>query len=192
MTPGQKISNSDRKSFIAAIDGLFLKLELSYHYQFYKVFGTDDKLAEAKKLWAESLKKYPSDCISSAVEIVIQSNDYLPTLTEVHKACLESMGSINIPTPQEAFVEAQKSSSPRDRYPWTHPIIYWAGKETGWELINSSKNTIAFKAFTKTYSRLAREMKAGKNFEIVSKINNEIIEPIDIKLFESLRKKHGL
>ena len=59
MTPGQKISNSDRKSLIAAIDNLFLKLELSYHYQFYKVFGTDDKLAEAKKLWAESLKKYP-------------------------------------------------------------------------------------------------------------------------------------
>ncbi len=54
MTPGQKISNSDRKSLITAIDNLFLKLELAYHYQFYKVFGTDDKLTEAKKLWAES------------------------------------------------------------------------------------------------------------------------------------------
>ena len=56
------------------------------------------------------------------------------------------MGSINIPTPEEAFIEAQKSSSPRDSYPWTHPIIYWAGKETGWELINSSQNTNAFQA----------------------------------------------
>ena len=176
MTPGQKISNSERKSFIAAIDGLFLKLELSYHYQFYKVFGTDDKLNEAKKLWAESLKKYPPDCISSAVEMVIQSNDYLPTLTEFLKACSESMGAINIPTPQEAFIEAQKSSSPRDSYPWTHPIIYWSGKETGWELINSSKDTNAFQAFTKTYMRLAKEIKAGKNFEIVTKSNNEIIE----------------
>ena len=192
MTPGHKISNSDRKSLIAAIDSLFIKLELSYHYQFYKIFGTDDKLAAAKKLWAESLKKYSSDCISSAVEAVIQSNDYLPTLTEVHKACLESMGSSNIPTPHEAFIEAQKSSSPRDRYPWTHPIIYWAGKETGWELINSSKNTSIFEAFTKTYSRLAKEMKAGKDFEIILKSSNEIVEPLDIKFFESLRKKHGL
>ena len=48
MTPGQKISNSDRKSFIEAIDNLFLKLELSYHYQFYKVFGTDHSFNEAK------------------------------------------------------------------------------------------------------------------------------------------------
>ena len=58
MTPGQKTSISDRKGFIEAIDNLFLKMELSYHYQFYKVFGTDDRLREAKKIWAQSLKKY--------------------------------------------------------------------------------------------------------------------------------------
>ena len=192
ITPGQKISNSERRSFIEAIDNLFLKLELSYHYQFYKVFGTDDKLTEAKKVWAESLKKYPSECIDSAVEIVIQSNDYLPTLTEIIKACSGSMGSINIPNPQEAFIEAQKSSSPRNRFPWTHPIIYWAGKEIGWELINSPNNTNTFQAFSKTYMRLVKELKAGKKFEIVSKEDKEIIEPLDVKLFESLRKKHDL
>ena len=104
-----------------------MKLELSYHYQFYKVFGTDYRLNEAKKLWAESLKKYPAECINAAVETVIQANDYLPTLTEILKACSGSMGTINIPTPQEAFIEAQKSSSPRQNFPWTHPIIYWAG-----------------------------------------------------------------
>jgi len=192
MTPGRKISNSDRKSFIAAIDNLFLKLELSYHYQFYKVFGTDDKLIEAKKLWAESLKKYPSECIDSAVEIVIQSNDYLPTLTEIIKACSGSMGSINIPNPQEAFIEAQKSSSPRHSFPWTHPIIYWAGKEIGWESINSLNNANTFQAFSKTYMRLVKELKAGKKFEIASRENNEINEPLDIELLESLRKKHDL
>ena len=192
MTPGQKISNSDRKSFIAAIDNLFLKLELSYHYQFYKVYGTDERLIEAKKIWAESLKKYPSESIDSAVEIVIQSNDYLPTLTEIIKACSETMGSINIPNPQEAFIEAQKSSSPRDSFPWTHPIIYWAGKEIGWELINSSNNTNTFQAFSKIYMRLVKELKAGKKFEVTSKENNEISEPLDIELFESLRKKHDL
>ena len=192
MTPGQKISNSDRKSFIAAIDNLFLKLELSYHYQFYKVFGSDDKLIEAKKIWAESLKKYPSECIDSAVEIVIQSNDYLPTLTEIIKACSGSMGSINIPNPQEAFIEAQKSSSPRNSFPWTHPIIYWAGKEIGWELINSPNNTNTFQAFSKIYMRLVKELKAGKKFEVIPKEYNEITEPLDVELFESLRKKHDL
>ena len=191
MTHGQKISNSERKRFIEAIDNLFLKLELSYHYQFYKVFGTDHKLNEAKKLWAESLKKYPAECINASVETVIQANDYLPTLTEVLKACSSSMGAIKIPTPQEAFIEAQKSSSPRQNYPWTHPIVYWAGREVGWELINSQNNN-AFQAFSKTYMRLVKEMKAGKEFIITPKEKTDMLEPLDIKLLEKLRKKHNL
>jgi hypothetical protein len=166
-------------------------LELSYHYQFYKVFGTDHRLNEAKKLWAESLKKYPAECINAAVETVIQANDYLPTLTEVLKACSSSMGAINIPTPQEAFIEAQKSSSPRQNYPWTHSIVYWAGREVGWELINSQNNNV-FQAFSKTYMRLVKEMKAGKEFIITPKEKTDVLEPLDIKLLEKLRKKHNL
>ena len=191
MTHGQKISNSERKRFIEAIDNLFLKLELSYHYQFYKVFGTDHRLNEAKKLWAESLKKYPAECINAAVETVIQANDYLPTLTEVLKACSSSMGAINIPTPQEAFIEAQKSSSPRQNYPWTHPIVYWAGREIGWELINSQNNN-TFQAFSKTYMRLVKDMKAGKEFIITPIEKTDVLEPLDIKLLEKLRKKYNL
>jgi hypothetical protein len=190
-TLGQKISNSERRNFIEAIDNLFLKLELSYHYQFYKVFGTDHRLKEAKKLWAESLKKYPAECINAAVETVIQANDYLPTLTEVLKACTGSMGTINIPTPQEAFIEAQKSSSPRQSFPWTHPIIYWAGRESGWELINSQNNN-AFQVFSKTYMRLIKEMKAGKEFKVTPKEQLDALEPLDLDLLEKLRKKHNL
>ena len=192
INPGQKISNSERKNLIEAIDNLFLKLELSYHYQFYKVFGTDHRLKEAKKLWAESLKKYPAECINAAIETVIISNDYLPTLTDVIKACSGSMESINIPSPQEAFIEAQKSSSPRKSFPWTHPIIYWAAREVGWELINSPNNKNTFQVFSKTYIRLIKEMRAGKNFDLTYQDNIEALEPLDIKLLESLRKKHNL
>ena len=191
MTPGQKISSSERKNFIEAIDNLFLKLELSYHYQFYKVFGTDHRLNEAKKLWAESLKKYPAECINAAVETVIQANDYLPTLTEILKACSGSMGTINIPTPEEAFIEAQKSSSPKQSFPWTHPIIYWAGREVGWELINSQNNH-TFQAFSKTYLRLVKEMKAGKEFQGAPIEESDTFKPLDISLLEKLRKKYNL
>ena len=82
MTLGRK-SRTLIERFNCCNDNLF-KLELSYHYQFYKVFGTDDKL-EAKTVGGK-FKKYPSECIDSAVEIVIQSNDY-STLTEIIKAC---------------------------------------------------------------------------------------------------------
>ena len=192
MNRGLKTSSSDRQKFVEAIDNLFLKLELSYHYQFYKVFGTDERLSEAKRLWAESLKKFSPSSIDHAAEVVIQSNDYLPTLTEVIKSCGDSMGSLNIPSVQEAFIEAQKSFSPRQEFPWTTPIIYWAAREVGWDIINSPNNANALKAFSKVYFRLAKEVSSGKSFDINSKEIPDIYEPIDLDLLASLRKKHDL
>ena len=66
---GQKKSTSTKEDFIKSIDDFFLKIELAYHYQFYKVFGTDEKLKEGKKLWATSLKNRTPDEISNAVEL---------------------------------------------------------------------------------------------------------------------------
>jgi len=193
MTPGQKTSISDRKGFIEAIDNLFLKMELSYHYQFYKVFGTDDRLREAKKIWAQSLKKYSTESIDDAIENVIQFNDYLPTLTEILKACAKTSGIKDIPSPQEAFIEAQKSSSPRKSYPWSHPVVYWAGREMGWDVLNNSqKNNDSFEIFTKIYRRMIGEMKNGKKFDISAEYRADKPRPLDTELLESLRKKHNL
>jgi hypothetical protein len=193
MTPGQKTSISDRKGFIEAIDNLFLKMELSYHYQFYKVFGTDDRLREAKKIWAQSLKKYSTESIDDAIENVIQSNDYLPTLTEILKACAKTSGIKDMPSPQEAFIEAQKSSSPRKSYPWSHPVVYWAGREMGWDILNNSqKNNDSFEIFTKIYRRMIGEMKNGKKFNISAEHRADKPRPLDTELLESLRKKHNL
>ena len=192
MDLGLKTSSSDRQKFVEAIDNLFLKLELSYHYQFYKVFGTDERLSEAKRLWAQSLKKFSPSAVDHAAEVVIQSNDYLPTLTEVIKACGDSIESLDIPSVQEAFIEAQKSFSPRQEFLWSTPIIYWAAREVGWDIINSSNNTHALKAFSKVYFRLVKEMNNGKSFEINLKDIQDTDEPMDLKLLASLRKKHDL
>ena len=102
------------------------------------------------------------------------------------------MDAINIPTPQEAYIEAQKSSSPRQSFPWTHPIIYWAGREVGWELINSQNNNNTFQAFSKTYMRLVQEMKEGREFKVAPIEEAEAFEPVDINLLEKLRKKYDL
>ena len=73
MIHGQKKLNSTKEEFIKTIDLLFLKLELAYHYQFYKVFGTDERLSEGKKIWATSLKNIDNEVIINAVEDVILS-----------------------------------------------------------------------------------------------------------------------
>ncbi len=179
-----------KQDFIRSIDSLFLKLELAYHYQFYKVFGTDEKLKEGKKLWAVSLKNVSSEVILEAVENVISSQSYLPTLTDLIKACKDINKNDGFLSPEEAYLEARKSYQPRKEFNWTHPIIYFAGKKTGWNTINEKDSNQNFEAFKKNYISMKMQAQAGKKFTIEKILEDEEeLKPYDKDLFKKLRKK---
>ena len=187
----QKLSSS-KKEFIASIDNLFLKLELAYHYQFYKVFGTDERLNEGKKLWAMSLKGFSLDTLGQAIEDVIGSQSYLPTLTDIVKACSEIKDKDGFPSIEEAYIEARKSYSPRNEYPWSHPIVYFSGKKLGWNTIDEKDSKELFFAFKRIFLRMKERAIEGYEFKIPKQ--DEPIESFTLnsKLFNELRKKHNV
>ena len=190
-TLGQKKSISTKEDFVKSIDDMFLKLELAYHYQFYKVFGTDEKLKEGKKLWAMSLKNESPEIILAAVEKVITSQSYLPTLTDLMKACGEINKMDGFPTPEEAYIEARKSYQPRIEFNWSHPIVYFTGKKIGWNSLNEKDTKENFNAFKKIFNNLKNEaINNGKNFEIKDNTQLKTRKPLNKDLFEKLRKKH--
>ena len=187
----QKLSSS-KKEFIASIDKLFLKLELAYHYQFYKVFGTDERLNEGKKLWAMSLKGFSLDTLGQAIEDVIGSQSYLPTLTDIVKACSEINDKDGFPSIEEAYIEARKSYSPRNEYPWSHPIVYFSGKKLGWNTLDEKDSKELFFAFKRIFLRMKERAIEGYEFKIPKQ--DEPIESFTLnsKLFNELRKKHNV
>ena len=187
---GQKKSISNKEDFIKSIDALFLKLELAYHYQFYKVFGTDEKLKEGKKLWAISLKDITPEIILDAVENVISSQSYLPTLTDLMKACNEINRMDGFPSVEEAYVEARRSYQPRASYNWSHPIVYFVGKKIGWNIINEKDSKENFNTFKRIFNALKIQAIEGKEFKIKqSKVLNDR-KPLNPDLFKKLREKH--
>ena len=187
---GQKKSISNKEDFIKSIDALFLKLELAYHYQFYKVFGTDEKLREGKKLWAISLKDTAPEIILDAVENVISSQSYLPTLTDLMKACNEINRMDGFPSVEEAYVEARRSYQPRASYNWSHPIVYFVGKKIGWNIINEKDSKENFNTFKHIFNALKIQAIEGKEFKIQqSKVLNDR-KPLNPDLFKKLREKH--
>ena len=189
-TLGQKKSISTKEDFVKSIDDMFLKLELAYHYQFYKVFGTDEKLKEGKKLWAMSLKNESPEIILAAVEKVITSQSYLPTLTDLMKACGEINKMDGFPTPEEAYIEARKSYQPRIEFNWSHPIVYFTGKKIGWNSLNEKDTKENFNAFKKIFNNLKNEVINGKIFEIKDNTDLKTRKPLNKDLFEKLRKEH--
>ena len=187
---GQKKSISNKEDFIKSIDALFLKLELAYHYQFYKVFGTDEKLKEGKKLWAISLKDIGPDVILDAVESVVSSQSYLPTLTDLMKACNEINRMDGFPSVEEAYIEARRSYQPRASYNWSHPIVYFVGKKIGWNAINEKDSKENFNTFKHIFNALKIQAIEGKEFKIKqSKVLNDR-KPLNPDLFKKLREKH--
>ena len=193
MTPlGHQKLNSNKEEFIECIDSLFLKLELAYHYQFYKVFGTDDRLNEGKKLWATSLKSFSTETILEGIESVVGSQSYLPTLTDLIKACSEINNQDGFPSVEEAYIEARKSFSPRAEYPWSHPIVYFAGKKIGWNFLDEKDSKELFFSFKKIFNELKLEAFNGNEFKIEQTANQPSLTPLNKKLFESLRKKHNV
>ena len=193
MTPlGHQKLNSNKEEFIECIDSLFLKLELAYHYQFYKVFGTDDRLNEGKKLWATSLKSFSTETILEGIESVVGSQSYLPTLTDLIKACSEINNQDGFPSVEEAYIEARKSFSPRAEYPWSHPIVYFAGKKIGWNFLDEKDSKELFFSFKKIFNKLKVEAFNGNEFKIEKTSNQLSLTPLNKKLFESLRKKHNV
>ena len=187
---GQTKSTSTKEEYIESIDALFLKLELAYHYQFYKVFGTDEKLKEGKKLWAVTLKNETPEVILEAVESVISSQSYLPTLTDLMKACNEINKMDGFPTAEEAYIEARKSYQPRAEFEWSHPIVYFAGKKIGWSYLSEKDSKETFEVFKKIFNSLKKQAKDGIKFEIKDKKEKTYTKSFDKKLFKELRKKY--
>ena len=187
---GQTKSISTKEALIKSIDSLFLKLELAYHYQFYKVFGTDDKLKEGKKLWAVSLKNVSSEIILEAVENVIASQSFLPTLTDLLKACDDIDKKDGFPSVEEAYIEVRRSYQPRKEFNWSHPIVYYSGKKIGWNLLNERDSKETFQLFRKTFFSLKRQAQEGKKFVIKNNNEKERLEPLNKNLFKKLRNKH--
>ena len=58
--------------------------------------------------------------------------------------------------------------------------------------INSQNNNNTFQAFSKTYMRLVKEMKTGKEFKVAPIEESDAFKPVDINLLEKLRKKYDL
>ena len=187
---GQTKSTSTKEDLVQAVDSLFLKLELAYHYQFYKVFGTDEKLREGKKLWALSLKNLSPDIILKGIENVIISQSYLPTLTDLLKACNDINKNDGFPSVEEAYLEARRSYQPRKKFNWSHPIVFYTGKKVGWDILNERDTKETFTLFKNTFISLKKEAQKGKRFSIQNNENKKTLKPFNKSLFKKLRNKH--
>lgn len=119
-------------------------------------------LNQTKKLWLESLSRFAPATILQAAKRAIEESEYLPTLHKMISFCQGDLASHGLPDAHRAYLEACHASSPKAEYKWTHPAIYFAGRDTDWYFLATNPERVAFPLFKQQYQRWCERVMAGE------------------------------
>jgi len=165
---------------VDAINQVFAEFEFAYHNQFHKAFADAESLVIAKKYWLSSLEQYAPLQIVQAAKRVIKTQDYLPSIAALVRACETGFDLFGLPSARNAYYEACAAPSPKSQHKWSHEAVYRAGKATGWYLLANETESKAFPIFEYNYNQLCQRVMRGET--LAREIPVPIADKIDRKL----------
>ena len=170
-----------REEYVEAINQIFALFRLNYHNQYYAAYPDAEQVKQVKKLWLESLNKYPVRILLQAAKNAIEKSEYLPTLSRMHEQCVTQLSESGLPGAHQAYLQACQAPSPKASQSWSHPIVYLAGRDTGWFILANEPETKAFKAFEQHYHKYLERVLLGETFEIpaLPAPESQAPEPLD-------------
>lgn len=143
---------------VDAINQIFAEFEFAYHNQFHKAFKDVESQLIARKYWLSSLEQYSPMQIIQAAKHVIKSQDYLPSIAALIRACEQGFDLFGLPSARQAYIEACSAASPKRNQQWSHEAVYLAGKAAGWFLLASEPEARAFPVFEYHYGILCKRV----------------------------------
>ena len=168
---------------VDAINQIFAEFEFAYHNQFHKAFADTESLVIAKKYWLSSLEQYAPAQIVQAAKRVIKTQDYLPSIAALVRACEQGIDLFGLPSTRQAYIEACSAPTPKREHNWSHEAVYFAGKATGWYLLANEPETKALPVFEYNYNVLCKRVIQGETltFELPVSLPDKIERKLDRK-----------
>ncbi len=151
---------------VDAINQIFAEFEFAYHNQFHRAFNDAESRVIAKKYWLSSLEHYSPPQIVQAARQVIKTQDYLPSIASLVKACEQGHDLFGLLPARQAYREACAAPSPKKGHQWSHEAVYLAGKAAGWFLLANAAEPVSFPVFEYHYNILCRRVLNGKKLVI--------------------------
>lgn len=78
----------------------------------------------------------------------------------LQSCCVDNEGK-PLPDARSAFIEACNAPSPKINFSWSHPLVYHAGRKTGWHRLASSDESRSFPMFQQQYKNLMEALMRG-------------------------------
>lgn len=154
-------AQEQRVALVDALNQVFTLFRLNYHNQYLKAFGNQEELNEVKRLWLEMLAQFTPNTLLAAAKGVIETSEYLPTLRTMIYHCERAAPGDALPDSHSAYLEACRAPSPKAAFAWSHPAVYYAGKQCDWYFLQSSPEAVAYPVFKEQYKELCQQVRSG-------------------------------
>jgi hypothetical protein len=145
-----------------AISQMFAEFELVYHNQYQKAFPSEEKLNYAKKLWFTHLREFTPQQILNAAQRATRESEFLPTVKGILKYCQADLSTAGLPDAHSAYLEACRAPSPKAGVKWSHPAVYYAGRDSDWFFLSNTSEQYAFPVFREHYSNYCQRVLQGE------------------------------
>ena len=186
------------KNKVELINLIFAELEITFHNQFHKAFPDEETLSLAKQLWLAKLEKFENELIFEAIDKIIDTAKYLPSLSAVLNLIKElKFKKFKVPSPNKAYIEASSLGeiNPLD-FSWSHPYVYHAGAKIGWYRLKTDSEFEIKKEFLEVYGEILEESELNESFALLPEKKDNLVpeKPLDkknqIERLEAIKKKY--
>ncbi|WP_086934084.1 replication protein P [Agarilytica rhodophyticola] len=195
-TPAGQTDGKTQEAYINAINQVFAIFRRNYHNQYYKALPDENELSIVKRIWLESLKRFPPETILMAAKSVIEASEFMPTLRTMIRHC-EEQSDFGLPDAHNAYIEACRAPSPKASYAWTHLAVYYAGKQCDWYFLQSNSEDVAYPIFKKEYQQICQRILQGETLlppqlpELPEKTETILDKKANLKNLKSLKDRLG-
>ena len=152
----------------------------------------------AKQLWLAKLEKYQNEIIFRAIDKIIETSKYLPSLSAVLNQIKElKLLEQNIPSSKSAYIEASSLGETNPlNFNWSHPFVYHAGAKLGWYRLKTESEVNIKKEFLEVYEKILEDSEFKESLFLLPESKEEFSEekPLSNDLqkerLEKIKKKY--
>ena len=156
--PAETSRNEPTAVLVDVINQVFALFRLNYHNQYYSAWGDDQQLAQVKKLWLEALANLTPEQILRGAKRCIETSDYLPSLHKMLECCRAMHGGAGLSDAHTSYMEACTKPSPKAEQSWSHPVVYLAGRDSGWFFLANSAESVGFPIFRQHFEQYCAQI----------------------------------
>ena len=194
----EQVAEAVRDQLVDTLNQIFALFRLNYHTQFYAAYPDNSQLNQIKRLWLESLSQYSPETILLAAKHAIEHSEYLPTLNKMRVSCQHALTHRGLPSSYDAFVEACAKPSPKRQQTWSHPAVYFAGRDSDWFFLANHVESKTWPVFQQHYERYVDAVLRGKTLtlpaqpELPTKRSEPMSQSEQLAALKALRDETGL